>query len=69
MEYQVFLSNMNNFQVDLFGTLTGVTTSGQSGSESTGNEGVPLIPQSYRMWSLTIQCSLLSNLWLSFCVS
>ena len=49
MRYNFFclysvLSNMNDFYTYLFGTLTGTTTSSQSGPESNDNEGLLHIP-------------------------
>ena len=37
----------------IYGTLTGAITPGQSGSGSNDNEGVLLIPQSFRTWTST----------------
>ena len=49
--YQVFLSNINNLQLDLFKPLDVIrkdSTSGQSGPRSNSNEGVVHTPQSPR---------------------
>ena len=43
-------------------TLTNITTPGQSGSESNGNEGVLRIYQELKYPSFTIRCSLVTCL-------
>ena len=52
IRYQVFLSNSNNFWIDLFdpymGTVTGTTNPVKSWTESNGNHGLFYTPQKYR---------------------
>ena len=58
--YQVFQSNMNNFQICISltdGTLTGTITPGQNGLESNDNERVFYTPWNR---SLTTRYSLVS---------
>ena len=55
--YQVFLSNINNFQTDLFDrTWTGTTIPGQSGPGSNSNKEMTPNSPDLQNWSLMVRC-------------
>ena len=56
--FQVFLSDTNNCQTDLIDRILKIiTTQGQSGPGSNGNEGGTLHSSEPQNWSLTTRCS------------
>ena len=61
--FQLFFSNTNNFQINLFDPyLPGTTTPSQSRSWSCVNEIVTLYSSNLQNWNFTIKCSLVSLL-------